>query len=492
MPVLSIRFISTLLASLLLHLTFGTVYCWGNLAPYVVSYLRLRGYKVDYGEMSWAVSLTTAMQAVTMIAGGFLHTRVGMCRVAGIGSYLATLGIFLSSYAIEYGKMYFLLFYSVTFGMGVGFAYVVPMLVLMKWLPDNKGFASGIVVAGFGAGACIFNKVQEEYINPHHIRPLLEVEGQKFFDWQDQDTVLQVLRHVPALLRAQSAIFAVMQCVGLLLLFEPPQTEDEGEVEWERSIESLESSPNRRERTSRKAVEQGLSRRVEQATEAPLDMTPQQMVRTTHFWILIGNVFCCAQVVLMMAASQKTLGLVLLPGVSDDTLTNLSGLASLLNALGRLLWGTIGDLTSYRCAIMAACSVLAVLLGTLPFLATNVFRYGVWLAAVFCCIGGFFALFPLATSTLFGPKNMGCNYGVVFLGVAVSELLGSLALQCVLARRPIAVTCETLAVLSCCSILLASQLMPAERNQAGEKLVEASFTKTKVTYGGTSHMSKAK
>lgn len=470
-----IRFVGALVGSLLLHLTFGTVYCWGNLAPYVVSYMRELGHDVDYGEMSWAVSVTTAMQAVTMLVGGWLHPRIGLHKTAGLGCCMATLGVFLSSFTIRHGKSLFLLTYAVLFGSGVGFGYVVPMLVLMKWLPSSRGLASGIVVAGFGAGACVFNKLQEEWINPQHMLPLLVVEGHRFFDWHNPDIMTNVLRHVPSLLRVQSAIFIAMQFVGVLLLFEP----EPPKAERETLIESLESNPVKGRHAHAKEDE---------AAQSSQDLTLGEVLRTHRFWVLIGNVFCCAQVVLIMAASQKTFGLDLLPAVSDDTLTNFTGIASLLNGIGRLAWGTIGDLTSYRFAMSASCTLLAVLLATLPFVCVTVWRYGVWLSAIFFCIGGFFSMFPLATSTLFGPKHMGSNYGAVFLGVAVSELIASVLLQCFLSKHPMALTCEVLAALSVCSVALATRLAPPRQEQS-----EANFAKlTGSNYGGVVTAAKLK
>mmetsp|Transcript_143264 Transcript_143264/g.445313 ORF Transcript_143264/g.445313 Transcript_143264/m.445313 type:complete len:474 (+) Transcript_143264:138-1559(+) len=470
----SVRFIAALVASILLHLTFGTVYCWGNIAPYVVSYMRMLGHEVDYDEMSWAVSLTTALQAVSMLLGGGLHPKLGLHKTAALGCCVSCLGIGLSSLAIAHGKGLFLFTYAIMFGLGIGLGYIVPILVLMKWLPKNRGLASGIVVAGFGAGAFVFNKVQEEWINPLHLMPRLEVGGQKFFDWHNPDIRLNVLDHVPSLLWTEGLIFAGMQFLGLVMLFEP---EEPALGEGGSSLDSLESNSGGRS-----------PRKAEVVRQSQVDMNLGQMLRSRHFWLLIATVFCDAQVVLIMAASQKTFGLELLPAVSDDTLTNLTGLASLLNGLGRIAWGTVGDLTSFRIAMAGSCTALCAMLATLPFVCVTPWRYGLWLSAIFFCIGGFFSLFPLATSTLFGPEHMGSNYGAVFLGVAVSELISSVILQFVLGARPVPVTCETLAVLMAISGVIAMQLRQGKPEQAEALLAK----QAEAGYGGVNRVSKIK
>lgn len=444
----SIRFVSTIVESLLLHLTFGTVYCWGSLVPYVVSYMHHSGHAVDYDEMSWVVSMTTAMQAISMVLGGCLHSRLGLHKTAGLGCCFACLGVFLSSFAMRHGKAAFLASYALTFGFGVGLGYIVPMMVLMKWMPHHKGLASGIVVAGFGVGACVFNKFQQALINPHGIIPLLELGDQKYFDWHNPDVVEGVLNHVPTVLRSQTVVFAVMQFLGVLMLYEPVAKEPDSDAEalYEGQRKEDGDGPPDKKQTQ--------------------DLRLGQMLCTRDFWILIGNVCCCGQIVLIMAASQKTFGLELLPEVSDTALTNFTGMASLFNGIGRLAWGTVGDWTSFRFAMAAACTLLAILLASLPWVCVTSGRYATWLSAVFFCIGGFFSIFPLATSTLFGSKHMGSNYGAIFMGVAASELLGSAVLQLVLGPRPLFVTCEVLAVLALLGALLILRLRPVHAEQA--------------------------
>src|SRR6058998_4245347 len=64
------------------------------------------------------------------------------------------MGVFLASFAghrlwwpyISYGLMS---------GIGLGFGYIVPVAVLVKWFPDRRGLITGVAVGGFGAGALI-------------------------------------------------------------------------------------------------------------------------------------------------------------------------------------------------------------------------------------------------------------------------------------------------------------------------------------------------
>jgi hypothetical protein len=52
-------------------------------------------------------------------------------------------------------------------------------ILYVQWLPDKKGLVNGLVVAGFGGGAFIFDFVQTAYLNPSNETPNLTVKGEK-------------------------------------------------------------------------------------------------------------------------------------------------------------------------------------------------------------------------------------------------------------------------------------------------------------------------
>ena len=48
--------------------------------------------------------------------------------------------------------------------------------MLFQWLPDHKGLVNGIILAGYGGGAFIFDQVQTAYINPNNESPDLPLD----------------------------------------------------------------------------------------------------------------------------------------------------------------------------------------------------------------------------------------------------------------------------------------------------------------------------
>ena len=68
--------------------------------------------------------------------------------------FLYGLGVFLASFSNRH-LWWLYLSYGVIGGIGLGFGYIVPVAVLVKWFPDKRGLITGIAVGGFGAGALV-------------------------------------------------------------------------------------------------------------------------------------------------------------------------------------------------------------------------------------------------------------------------------------------------------------------------------------------------
>ena len=49
--------------------------------------------------------------------------------------------------------------------------------------------------------------------------------------------------------------------------------------------------------------------------------------------------------------------------------------------------------------------------------------------AIYFCFGGNFSLFPTATADLFGSKNLGPNYGIVFTAYGVAGFIGAVGVN---------------------------------------------------------------
>ena len=110
-------------------------------------------------QFGWSISDVTLTFTIAIFAlgfaaffGGLWLNRAGPRMVAMVGGALYGLGVFLASFS-DHGLWWLYLSYGLIGGIGLGFGYIVPVAVLVKWFPDRRGLITGIAVGGFGAGA---------------------------------------------------------------------------------------------------------------------------------------------------------------------------------------------------------------------------------------------------------------------------------------------------------------------------------------------------
>src|SRR6204780_1882261 len=105
-------------------------------------------------DVTLTFTICVFVLGVAAFFGGLWLNRKGPRFVALTGGFLYGLGVFLASFSAD--KLWWLyLSYGVIGGIGLGFGYIVPIAVLVKWFPDRRGLITGVAVGGFGAGALV-------------------------------------------------------------------------------------------------------------------------------------------------------------------------------------------------------------------------------------------------------------------------------------------------------------------------------------------------
>jgi len=312
-----------------------------------------------------------------MPLGGHLERAYGP-RVAIFGGGLVFV-VSVAMASLAKSLLGLVLTFGCGFGVGVGMVYVAPIVCGYRWVPNNKGLVSGVVVGGFGGGAFVFNYIATAIVNPNgDSLP----SGESYYDC----TVTDVCDNVPRMFVTLAVCFAALITVGGLLVNEPPDDRETG-AEVERPAAALAAASARE-----KAV--------------PL---PQRPVVA----LVIFAFVTCALSGALTAATYKTFGSIFFH--SDSFLVSVGAAASVCNCLGRFFWGSLGDKVGFdkSLPLMAACNTSLLL--TYTFAAEGgELMYTVWTCGLFFCYGGNFATFPTIVAR-FDPENPGTSYGIVFV-----------------------------------------------------------------------------
>ncbi len=375
-----------IIGAILIQLALGAIYSWGTLTIFVSPYLRepkeLTVFIFGIGLLSFAI---------TMIFAGKLQQQHGPKKIALLGGCMIGTGVILSAFMNNIIGL--LITYGVIFGAGIGFGYVCPIACAAKWFPDKKGFINGIAVAGFGAGSFIFNYVIKILANPTGL------------ETTDTNFVSEVSKNIPLMFIILGIIYLSLVLGGAMALNNPPENwKPEG---WNPPEPSVEN------------------------TISEIEFERNQTVKLPQFWMLWGAFMLSATCGLMIIGSYAAFAKSVdnadnfIFAIGSVDFVFIGSLAALFNGIGRIFWGKLSDIVTYKKSMLLMFSIQAFLM--FMYFTTNVndLYFLIVTCAIYFCFGGNFSLFPTATSDLFGSENLGPNYGIVFTAYGIAGFFGA-------------------------------------------------------------------
>jgi OFA family oxalate/formate antiporter-like MFS transporter len=98
-------------------------------------------------------TLVIVLQTFFSPVQGYLVDRFGPRILIACGCLLSGLGWILAAYATSLTSLY--LTYGLFCGIGTGIVYVGIVGLMVRWFPDRRGLATGVVAAGYGFGAIL-------------------------------------------------------------------------------------------------------------------------------------------------------------------------------------------------------------------------------------------------------------------------------------------------------------------------------------------------
>ena len=384
--------------AILIQLCLGAIYAWSAFTAALKAPVDSGGYGFTATQTQWIFSVGLATFAVVMVWAGRQQAKLGPRPIAMLGGIVLGIGYILGGLLGKTFAMQMVCI-GVIGGAGIGLGYVVPIAVGVKWFPDKKGLITGLAVAGFGFGATLWVKLAGGFktilwLVPAQFPGLLKTMDGTFG-----------LPGVQSVFVTYGIVFLVLVVLGSLVMKNPPA----GYIPagWTPPSASV-------------------------AASGAINMTSIQMMGTPQFYI-IWLTFCgSAMAGLMVIGCIQLFGIdALQASGAAATAADAAAIAgtamamyAIFNGLGRIVWGSVSDKIGRKTSIILMCALQGVMM--LAFFYVGGIQAG--LIAGACIIGfnfgGNFALFPAATADFFGNKNLGLNYGWVFLSYGVAGIFG--------------------------------------------------------------------
>ena len=311
-------------------------------------------------------SLCVIIFALLMIPGGRIQDKFGPKVGAITGGLFLALGCIIAGLAKSYAGL--VLGFGIMGGIGMGIGYAAPTPAALKWFgPHQRGLVAGLVVSGYGGAALYISPLARFLINTTGLTGSFVILGIFF-------TLVIII-------------------AGSMLAWPEPGY--------------VPPAPPATMGAAAKAA-------------TAVDWTPAEALRTCQLYALIFLVMGTTQSGLLIIANAATILAKAAKGfpflVANAWI--LASYGGFVNAAGRIGTGKYSDVIGRDNAYTLNCLVSAGCLLLLPWIIStqNLFLLFVAVFIAYWQYGGGLALMPSYTADFFGPKNLGMNYGLVFLG----------------------------------------------------------------------------
>ncbi|MBC7359980.1 MAG: OFA family MFS transporter [Desulfacinum sp.] len=362
-------------AGTVINLCLGCLYAWSVWVKYLTDkeYMLSQGWTPLTAEQaSNPASLCILVFALLMIPGGRIQDKYGPTLAASIGGIAIGLGLIVAGAMKSYAGI--LLGYGIGGGIGMGIGYAAPTPAALKWFgPHKRGLIAGLVVSGYGLAAFYVAPVAKWLITSYSMSASFYVLGVAY-------------------------LIVILVAAQLLAWPEPGY---------------VPPQPPATAATAARA-----------ASQTRADWTAGEMLKTWQFYALV-----------IMFCINTQAGLLLI-GHAAKMITGIMAAGYLLvswgaifNSVGRIGTGIISDKIGRTNGLIVNYIAAAVIMFLLPYLLSlkNIPLLFLACAIGFWCYGGGLSLFPSFTADFYGPKNLGFNYGLVFLGWGLGAFMPKLA-----------------------------------------------------------------
>jgi OFA family oxalate/formate antiporter-like MFS transporter len=307
-------------------------------------------------------SLLVVLQTFFSPLQGWLVDRFGPRLLIATGGFLSGLGWVLAAYANSLWALY--LSYGVVCGLGTGIVYVGVVGQVMRWFPDARGFAAGMVAAGYGMGAIVTTFPISASIASSGYQATLQLYG---------------------------VIFALVGTLAALGLRPPPAA---------------------------------ASAKITEST----GVGPATMLKSPIFWLMFVMMSLMSTSGLMVISQignfAADFGITKLTVFGAAALPLALTIDRFTNGLTRPFFGWLSDRIGRENTMFAAFALEAAAMTMWLLTISDPLAFVLLSGVVFFGWGEIFSLFPSTLTDTFGAQNATLNYGFLYIAQGIGSILG--------------------------------------------------------------------
>ena len=348
----------------------GLIYAWSVMSKSIAA------SRPDWTatQVSLTFTIVMALFCTGGLIAGLLSKKINpKLYIIASGVFFAA-GFFIASLTGDSPALLYIGF-GVICGLGAGFAYNTVLSTMSQWFPDKQGLISGILM-GFGLSSFIIGKVYAA-VTPS--------------DGSDQ-------------WKMTFRILGIVVLVVMLICF------------------NFFVKPSEDYKVPGAAAKKVVK-------EPALDIPPTQMVKKPAFWLYYIWAILLSAAGLVLVSQASGIATQVGPNVSDGNIATVVGLISILNGIGRVIFGAIFDKKGYRVAMTldmiimivgALVLILALSTGNFLFIVLGFLIGGL-------AYGGVMPTNSAIISDFFGRTNYPVNYSLINTNLIIASFASTIA-----------------------------------------------------------------
>ena len=363
------RWLQLLLGFIVMMTISSPQYVWTLFVP---SFQKTTGSILS--QVQWTITILIVLQTWLSPLQGYLVDRLGPKALIGAGALMSGAGWIASAYIADLWGLYAT--YGLLCGVGTGIVYIGIIGLMVRWFPERRGFATGIVAAGYGFGAIV---------TTFPIDTMLKASGYRFT------------------LIVFGSAFAAIGFFGALLLKAPR----EGQVPVPSPLNGMVATRN---------------------------YAPAEMLKSPVFWLMFVMMSMMStgglMVITQFTSFAKSFGIdanttVMILGVSFAAIPAALTFDRITNGLTRPFFGWISDHIGRENTMAIAFILEGIAIYLMLQYRSDPYMLVVLSGLVFFGWGEIFSLFPSTLTDTFGTEYATTNYGFLYMAQGVGSILGA-------------------------------------------------------------------